>query len=63
MVRFERILVVFAVALLFMLPSCKNGDEQPGEVPAPNIPRAAQESSQNSIRVGDELELFVKEDG
>ncbi len=53
--------VLLAVVLLGGV-GCSNGPSSTGDVPPASIPSAARQSDSNVIGVGDELEVFVKED-
>jgi len=53
--------VVLAAVLLGGI-GCSNGPSSSGDVPAASVPPVVKQSDSNTIGVGDELELFVKED-
>ncbi|RYD73564.1 MAG: hypothetical protein EOP84_21340, partial [Verrucomicrobiaceae bacterium] len=49
-------------AVLLGAVGCANGPSSSGDVPAASIPPVVRQNDDNTIGVGDELELFVKED-
>lgn len=54
--------LAFLASAIFCGIGCSNTQQETGDVPPPSIPAPPDRIGNDSIMVGDELELFVKED-